>query len=580
MVRSLVVLVGCVLMLSCHFQPRSAPKIIGGVKNSDGYPFFVGLVNEGAKESFCGASLIAQDVVLTAAHCVEHQVDNLTVVIGLKRNEISPDTPARKVKAIKIHPQYGQVGYAFDLALLFLEPQLAAASLAAPITLNRDVTLPAVADKARVIGHGNMSSYGQLFGPDLYEVDVPVVPYDVCRLTYPELQSDQICAGIQDLGGKDSCQGDSGGPLFLPGETPSLVGIVSYGDGCAQKQKAGVYTRVASFIDWIEESIATYRQPTGGLTLQNIEEQINLYCYRQVRLIDNLSASPVEKVEFQKSLGSAQNWQPLASQSELAITLQQAKQMEFARCDAKTLDGHAFSVVYAKSLAQQASAIESTAYLNLAGQWYAAKPPVKESNYIFACMLNEEKPFWVGYNDRDDFPIVNHEGFYLGRAIASEPSRYSQLAMCAMGGYEARVMLGDDKTRYLRLQFGQQAGVKWYKMLENQDGFVKLKLRTLEERRGVLEISNPSTTDLFSWRLSCPFAFSLSRNGQIWAGQKSKFDTYDVEFITSDSPVGEILAQSAQDFVIETPELTMADLSRQVCVFNGVSTSFELIVQQ
>jgi secreted trypsin-like serine protease len=65
-----------------------------------------------------------------------------------------------------------------------------------------------------------------------------------------------LCAG-RARGGIDACQGDSGGPLIRGGEPGDavLVGIVSFGDGCARPNKFGVYTRVSSYRGWIKEQI-------------------------------------------------------------------------------------------------------------------------------------------------------------------------------------------------------------------------------------------------------------------------------------------------------------------------------------
>lgn len=73
----------------------------------------------------------------------------------------------------------------------------------------------------------------------------------------------QICAGYME-GGKDTCQGDSGGPLFLPAtekSLPVLVGVVSFGAGCAKENAPGVYTRISSFNEWITSTMATWEKP-------------------------------------------------------------------------------------------------------------------------------------------------------------------------------------------------------------------------------------------------------------------------------------------------------------------------------
>ncbi|CAB3389065.1 Hypothetical predicted protein [Cloeon dipterum] len=89
----------------------------------------------------------------------------------------------------------------------------------------------------------------------LLKVDVPIFDYDQCNATYVDfggVPSDQICAGILE-GGIDSCQGDSGGPLFLAGGG-AVVGVASWGNGCANPFFPGVYTDVAQHLDWIRST--------------------------------------------------------------------------------------------------------------------------------------------------------------------------------------------------------------------------------------------------------------------------------------------------------------------------------------
>lgn len=67
-----------------------------------------------------------------------------------------------------------------------------------------------------------------------------------------------ICAGVL-AGGRDACNGDSGGPLIIRGRnaaTDELVGLTSFGEGCAQKNVPGGYTNVLKYISWIKDTIA------------------------------------------------------------------------------------------------------------------------------------------------------------------------------------------------------------------------------------------------------------------------------------------------------------------------------------
>ncbi len=107
----------------------------------------------------------------------------------------------------------------------------------------------AVGTEATVLGWGRIADGGDRSNY-LRSVDVPVVGDADCKADYDVYDSrTMVCAGYPE-GGKDACQGDSGGPLVV-GDT--LIGIVSFGDGCGKAGKPGVYTRVSAFTDDITE---------------------------------------------------------------------------------------------------------------------------------------------------------------------------------------------------------------------------------------------------------------------------------------------------------------------------------------
>lgn len=97
----------------------------------------------------------------------------------------------------------------------------------------------------------------------LQEVQIPIVRKKKCKkaFTFP-INNSQICAGYKK-GAKDACVGDSGGPLMCPVENADgvtqwfVVGVTSYGDGCGEKGKYGLYTNVAKYLKWIKNTISS-----------------------------------------------------------------------------------------------------------------------------------------------------------------------------------------------------------------------------------------------------------------------------------------------------------------------------------
>lgn len=198
---------------------------------------------------FCGGTLINSTHVLTAGHCVRSGSFKGIIVFG--RYRLKGRRRGRNYRrswGVTLHPYYG--GLNNDIAVIKLNK---------PITRIKPMALytsPQVDPGApmRVAGWG-VTKYGNSWHPTwLREVTVPAQPYSKCSQKYSIVDSRQICAGY-DAGGKDSCQGDSGGPLIVKEEgVPKLVGIVSFGRGCAWAGFFGVYTRVAGFLDFINAS--------------------------------------------------------------------------------------------------------------------------------------------------------------------------------------------------------------------------------------------------------------------------------------------------------------------------------------
>jgi len=234
-------------------------KIVGGVATTPGeLPFQISLQRCGALtcSQSCGGSVLGPKTILNAAHCVRGAaVNQFRVVAGeYDLNVVSGNEQNRNVVSYTMHENYGPITSYNDISLIFLDQPLTFNEWVAPVNLPPAGFDPPAGTITTVSGWGTTSSGGSISNR-LLKVDVPIVSIADCKAAYGNLNVDansMICAGNLANGGIDSCQGDSGGPLFTGTGTNAVQhGIVSWGQGCALPGYPGVYTRVASFIDWI-----------------------------------------------------------------------------------------------------------------------------------------------------------------------------------------------------------------------------------------------------------------------------------------------------------------------------------------
>ena len=208
-----------------------------------------------AVAQFCGGSIVAKRWVATAAHCVDSgtTAEQIAILTGTQ----SLVTGGTRVPAARIivHPNWNPTTHDFDIALIETGADLGGTAIAGDTSTSEYAT----SLRIRLTGWGRTSMSSAAGSKVLQGVVVPYVTRATCNkpASYDgDITGNMICAG-QVQGGADSCQGDSGGPATaVIGGTRRLVGIVSWGEGCALRDKYGVYTRVANFGAWVTTQTA------------------------------------------------------------------------------------------------------------------------------------------------------------------------------------------------------------------------------------------------------------------------------------------------------------------------------------
>lgn len=251
--KTIVITLLTTLSLSAFATSGPVQKIVGGGPAAKGeFPFQVSLQSISGSH-FCGGSLIKKNWVLTASHCVQDS-SAINVVLGLYDQTNKTGTETFTAKRIIAHPQFDSGTFDYDYALI----ELSGDSKMRTIDLNRiEIDIPKSGSPYMVwtAGWGTTAENSYEVPNILQKVEIPLVSKEKCNAAdvYNGGITDRMmCAGLPQ-GGKDSCQGDSGGPLFTKQASGdyTLVGIVSWGEGCARPKKFGVYTKVNAMIDWI-----------------------------------------------------------------------------------------------------------------------------------------------------------------------------------------------------------------------------------------------------------------------------------------------------------------------------------------
>ncbi|XP_076599319.1 plasminogen activator, urokinase a isoform X2 [Chaetodon auriga] len=242
---------------------RRMHKIVGGSFTPiESHPWIAAIFRR--RQGFlCGGSLISPCWVVTAAHCFsdgETDIQHLSVFLG--KTAIN-DTDADKeqsftVEKLIIHQKYNESNFNNDIALLKIRSRNGGCAVKSPSA--RVVCVPPLRTQlpagfqCSIAGFGKEKHMAWHYSQYLKEANVKMISHTDCKREsyYGDLiTKNMFCAGSPDWS-TDACKGDSGGPLVCEvSGRMFLFGVVSWGEGCASKNKPGVYTQVTKYNRWI-----------------------------------------------------------------------------------------------------------------------------------------------------------------------------------------------------------------------------------------------------------------------------------------------------------------------------------------
>lgn len=218
------------------------PRVVGGVEvtNPGEAPWMVAMTTTSGYQ-FCGGALIAPDLVATAAHCVYGRQPSAIRVIGGRLDLRTDSGITASVTQYQISEGYSTPSRGKDIAVMTLAAPMPYPTL--PYATTNEVY--AAGSVGVVYGWGRQSETDTNKSPLLHKASIPIMSDQQCAAAYQRYDAHaMLCAGYPE-GGVDACIDDSGGPYVVDGR---LVGIVSWGIGCARPNAPGVYTRVATYL--------------------------------------------------------------------------------------------------------------------------------------------------------------------------------------------------------------------------------------------------------------------------------------------------------------------------------------------
>jgi len=244
------------------YDNKRGNYIVGGADSStQEFPWMVSLryLRNGntVTKHFCGAAIVAENYVVTAAHCVEVQKPDTPIVVLYQTTD--GRMAIKRIRAIHSHPRYNAASMDYDIAILELQDAFDFDGAEQHL---KPICLPPANDDVEgwyscmVAGWGVENHGEKVASTVLLKTDVLITKRDLCRRSYAGLNpitSRMVCAGDYEYGNKGTCQGDSGGPLMCLRNDRRFVlsGVTSWGYNCGKARFPSVFADVGQLMDFV-----------------------------------------------------------------------------------------------------------------------------------------------------------------------------------------------------------------------------------------------------------------------------------------------------------------------------------------